>query len=524
MSDIHSVCKRFCDINKDHWGEMAEGRHAVLINVSGAPQATVISGITGRIFNEKKHLRPVVLLSSSTKKHDVTKAVFQSFGITRFLRFSRNRWTKPLSLLKAYMARRKAIKMINLDGFEYFIRNYEIDDIALGDLIYDSFIRYDHTYVDPENKKKKIKKTLLNSLWLYYSCRSVLDKESVRSVVISETVYGISESLLLRIATHMEINVMYVDLLYAKIYTCASETYYDRFRVDPELLEQAKKNRDRKKIVDEYLEKRFSGDIEHIDVINAYSGKRNWNRNELAEYFGIDKGCIHNKNVFIMPHCFSDANHKTRHLLFRDHYQWFGETLKVIRNVKNVNWFVKPHPSSKIFDEEGRVEALLEGLVGDGVYLVPLDFSTESVFDIADAVVTVNGTVGMEASAVGIRTILAGEANYSGHGYTLLADSVEAYLDLLYNMSSVRPLSKKEVECARDVLFCFQFFTRPRSGLIPDGGIWPGSTSAEVEDAYIRYFGMMADNFSSKKFAEDEHVLSLRNLIDRGHGSIMMVD
>ncbi len=493
--------------------------HTVLINVNGIPQQTVIAGIAARMFHDQKFVTPIGVLSPSTKRHADVRSVFESFGIQRFLRISRNPITHPWALIKSLWLTARAWMMIRSQGFEAFIEHFTVSGVHLGDLIYDSLIRYQHSYRDPLGDGRKLFRTLFNSLWLACVCETIIRRERVKYVVMSESVYAITEALFMRFAAHRGLKVLFVNASFARFYTHYEDTFWDRFKVTPVLMEGARKHANRMEVVEAYLEKRFSGRLAHHDVINAYRDKRVWTRDDLASHFKLGERAG-KKNIFVMPHCFSDANHKTRHVLFRDFYQWFNELLTHIRNIRDVNWFIKPHPSGHHYREENQVEDLVRAVQCDHIFLIPPDFSTTSVLRTADAILTVNGTIGLEAACCGIRPILAGEAVYSGFGFTTLPTSREEYFKVVDKIVEVQKLSPEEVRMAKEVLFCFQFYTRPFSSIIPSGSVRPGISAADFEKVYADYYQTMAENMEKVDIRDDAYLSSLSRLIESEESSI----
>jgi hypothetical protein len=83
--------------------------------------------------------------------------------------------------------------------------------------------------------------------------------------------------------------------------------------------------------------------MEQIDVKAAYADKHQYSLIELKRKLGITND---NPIVFIFAHIFSDtprgANDK---ILFIDFYKWLYETIKYVKDLKDINWVVKPHPS-----------------------------------------------------------------------------------------------------------------------------------------------------------------------------------
>lgn len=522
MSD-RSGCQVFADLNTPRWAGLRAGQGSVIININGIPQTTVLAGVAARLMNEDSGLQPVALLSPSTKQHADVRAVLESFGIRQCVRLSRNPLSRPLTLLKAMRDARRANRVIAEEGFEAFIQHFQVNGVFVGDLLYDSLIRYHHTYRHPEGDPKKLQRTLRTGLWLFHACEGLVRRLDARCVIISETVYAISEAMLLRIATQRGQRALFVNSSFARFYATYEETFRDRFKVTPDLMTIARQHPHRRAVVDDYLGKRFAGKLAHHDVINAFRDKRVWTRTELAEHYQLGQR-TGRKAIFLMPHCFSDANHKTRFLLFRDYYQWFRETLRVIREVDDVNWFIKPHPSSHHYLEENQVEELVNQVKAAHVFLTPKDFSTTSVLNVADAIVTVNGTIGLEAACAGVRPVLAADAVYGGFGFTLEPASQEAYRTQLRTIGQVTPLTEAEVATAKDVLYCYQFLTRPKSKIIPAGSVRPGLTAKEFNQIYQDYYRTMADNLQRMDLAADPYLPSMARLIRTGRGSIIQTE
>ena len=77
------------------------------------------------------------------------------------------------------------------------------------------------------------------------------------------------------------------------------------------------------------------------------------------------------------------------------------------------------------------------------------DINTKSFFNLADYVLTVNGTVGMEFPCFGVPVILAGTGRYNGFGFTYEPKNRREYFKKLKNLSSLPRLDSKQIELAR---------------------------------------------------------------------------
>ncbi len=109
--------------------------------------------------------------------------------------------------------------------------------------------------------------------------------------------------------------------------------------------------------VDKYIAKRFAGNINQHDVLNAFKDKKEYTKDEILIKMNVNNNY---PNAFVFPHAFSDAPHGSSYTLYKDYYEWYLETLKLISNIKDVNWFIKPHPSSHLYGEDGVAKEIFE--------------------------------------------------------------------------------------------------------------------------------------------------------------------
>lgn len=200
-------------------------------------------------------------------------------------------------------------------------------------------------------------------------------------------------------------------------------------------------------------------------------------REETAVRLGLDKT---KKNAVIFCHCLTDWVHCSEKQLFQDYYTWMKETLAFIQNQNNVNWLVKPHPMRKFYlSEKDIVSDAVKEYSADHIYIVSDDISTEAILNVADAVITVTGTVGIEAAVKGIKTITTGKAWYSGFGFTADPESVEDYKEMLSNIENLGRLTDEEILIANK---CYDCYKKERSFAYHD-------TAGKIfTEAYMDYY------------------------------------
>ncbi len=201
--------------------------------------------------------------------------------------------------------------------------------------------------------------------------------------------------------------------------------------------------------VDELFYAKFHGKG-NKDTVCAFAGKKDITLEELKKEMGLKPQY---KNVIIMCHCFSDNAHSCDELIFNDYYVWLEETLKIVRNLKNANWIIRAHPSRRLYGESDEVQKLFEKYKSDYMFYFPEEYSGELVKELADVIVTVQGTAGYEYTCFGIPVVLTGKSFYSGYGYTVDMRTKEEYIDTLCNIQKLGKLNTKQINMAREIYY-----------------------------------------------------------------------
>jgi hypothetical protein len=181
-------------------------------------------------------------------------------------------------------------------------------------------------------------------------------------------------------------------------------------------------------------------------------------------------GLLADKKVAVVfPHIFWDGSFFAGDDLFEDYARWFVETMRVAYANDRLQWVVKLHPAHVVKANREHVTGrpqevdLLERELGAAPPHVRLvypdtELSTYSLFTLADYVVTVRGTVGMEAALFGIPVITAGTGRYDRRGFTIDSATRDEYLLRLSSLETLPRLSREQVELAErfayGVLFC----------------------------------------------------------------------
>ena len=188
----------------------------------------------------------------------------------------------------------------------------------------------------------------------------------------------------------------------------------------------------------------------------------------------IDKLNLNPKfpNVIIFSHILFDATFWYGTNIFDDYADWIIKTVKYVNNINNVNWIIKMHPDNfwkiknynlKKFDEHLIIKKNIKKINQNIKFIYPdSDICPSSFFKIANAVVTVRGTVGLEYPCFGIPVITAGTGRYNNRGFTIDPKNKLEYFKTLKNIRYLNKISKKKTAIAQKFASAV-FIKKPQS-------------------------------------------------------------
>lgn len=165
------------------------------------------------------------------------------------------------------------------------------------------------------------------------------------------------------------------------------------------------------------------------------------------------------KTILVFPHILWDGTFFWGTDLFPSYEAWLVETLKAAAANDRVNWVVKIHPANTVKNmREGHQGEPAEVLAARAVLedwpehikFLPADspINTFSLFQIMDLCLTVRGTIGIEAAAMGIPVVTGGTGRYDRRGFTVDPDTAGEYLQLLAALPELPSMSSCQKELA----------------------------------------------------------------------------
>ena len=215
-----------------------------------------------------------------------------------------------------------------------------IDNILLGDLIYDDYLRT-QMLATVDFKSEEFKNFFYESIQLYFFWKNFFEKNDIKSVVISHSVYLMG--LLARLAISRKIPVYTTGMTNVQFLSkknVRKNSHYENYnkifqKIDSKLkitlLNHAKKN----------LEERFSGKKDIKILMDRYTDRKIYSAKKSNRTF-LEKS---NKiKVLVAAHQFNDAVHAYGNFLFPDFFEWMDFLGKCTYKT-NYDWYIKFHPA-----------------------------------------------------------------------------------------------------------------------------------------------------------------------------------
>ncbi|MDD3368821.1 MAG: hypothetical protein PHP50_08070 [Lachnospiraceae bacterium] len=392
--------------------------------------------------------KPVVLDWNDNEK---LRALYDSFGIG-YISIRKKMMRHPVSIMKC-LGKIMGYYCGNLSGEE--LKKMKIHGIPVGLHLYEDIIRTSELSTIRTVRDKVCMKKLF-SLMLFTEEIELICQKGKPELCLSDD-FPYNEGIILSIMQNSGAKVVQAGMKRDRMISyngteCSSYKHHYLHRYVEEHIKRAE-TEDYQPWVEQFLQDRFHGKLGPVIDRVAYLNKNVCTREELAEKTGLDPN---KKNVIIMTHVFSDATFQSGDNCFRDNYDWTEKTLEFAKNHDEVNWLIKPHPARKSYaDSKDSVEMMIERNQSPNIYVFPDEFSTESILNVADVLVTVCGTAGMEYTCFGIPVIALGDAFYNGFGFTYHPTTKEAYFDLLSKAGELSPLTEEQKIMARKVVYTY---------------------------------------------------------------------
>ena len=195
---------------------------------------------------------------------------------------------------------------------------------------------------------------------------------------------------------------------------------------------------------------------------------REVSKNDLCNNFNWNK----NKKIItvFLPYMIDGVYQNGRKKLFLDNYSWIIQTLKIIQNIKNVNWIIKEHPQEIRYNTKSNYSEILNSILEKNIHIksCPIDINPASIKKLTDVALTQNGTAGLEYQSFGIPTIISERSFYSHFGFSNKPKNVSEYKNLLKKIHLIKKPTNEQINKAKVNLYVNYILSLTYSTFLPD--------------------------------------------------------
>ncbi|MCW8895343.1 hypothetical protein [Sulfurimonas sp.] len=368
---------------------------------------------------------------------------------------------KKYKILK-YLPKMMLLNLINIPN--YFsvnkLFNMYIDNVYVGDLIYDSYNRREEQPSIDEINLKYFRK--INEAFFYYCYYVDIFKSNKYEYTILNHNCYISNALIGRVSQRFGSKPIllsgdYMGILARKLYP--DDAVFNFYSIMNTKL--YKESLEREKLVKKaevFFDNVMNQTVKTHDSVNFEVAKTITDiqeRIEVLKYKNSGK-----KIVVISSHVLIDniVGSDGRRQTYRDILVWLRETLILCEKNKNIITFLKPHPREYAFKYTPTIIDVYNDLNLKNIKLWPDNLDMKDNHDLIDAIITIRGSVSFEFPGFGIPVILAGKdhAGASGFGIVNEIDKVDEYEKAIANIHNLKKLD--DVSIRKSKLIYFMYF------------------------------------------------------------------
>jgi hypothetical protein len=412
------------------------------------PEANFINSIASYILNEKYKFTPDVITDAG--KENIDLKIYHAFNINRifFLSIKFN-YFKFILLIKSILYASYYFLKIFFLGSNWFIKKFKYKDIYFGDLFYDTYVKFNFNYVNKNFLTFNFYRLLTIGIYKINNIEEILRKNDYNLVLSSTNSFVSVSALTARLALKKKIKVI---CLVSNIFKS-----YENIEDHRRGIMNLKKNdivnlniKKVKKIINLYLQKRFTGKINDRDIKSAFNNKINIaNKDLLFKHLLIKKNKKYKNLGLLAVHSFTDLSYSYGDMLFLDYYDHFIKTIEIIKKSTDTFWLVKPHPTSKFYQGSNIVKDYIKKIKSDNLAVVDESIGTDILLRLSDKIVTCSGSISLEAGYFNKKTILAGKSFYSDLKFSYLPTNKKEYEKLILNKKNLVMSQKEKNDCLK---------------------------------------------------------------------------
>ena len=451
LSDLR-IIKKYINHNNHIFKKKEHNNQIFLVEFNGWQGIQIALSYLANVFSRKNKCKIVAFDSYSlfhdNKNNFLNKikwnigklfkiknfGVYSSFGVTDFIKPKYDSSIEKSSLKKVEKFFKKKKNLKDLE-------NFRIENIWIGDLIYDSYLKKFSTHtIDLDSKKFKL--FFFECLCNFHFWSKYFKKNNIKGIAVGHSVYV--SGIPLRIADYY--NISNFSFEGSNFVNGTGRTSFKKrenhsgghFRYYRKLFKKFNRSQAKKNIAlgQKYLKELIQGKKIYYYLEKTAFPKKNYNIN----YFKKSKKI----KVVIFSHVFSDSPHVFGNHFFPDFNEWFKFLEKIVQQT-NYDWYLKPHPQ-----EDKMTKKIVRLFIKNNpsIKLLPKNLSNSYIArKKIDFALTVYGTIGSELPGYGIKLINASKNNPTfGYNFCINPKNFNEYKKTLLNLKKINfKINKKDL-------------------------------------------------------------------------------
>ena len=338
------------------------------------------------------------------------------------------------------------------------VLSIKFQDILVGDLIYDTYLRY-NTKPTINIKDKFLLRIIISSIYIYNKSQKYFESNDIDLFFTSYASYS-HHGIVARLALKKQIKVISLGS-HEKLFNIIKPEFpyhlvnFSHYKRDSCRLNDAFKE----KFITEsrrLLQNRLNG---KIDPSLSYMNKSTFVKYDMDKTFFIKNK---KPKVIIWSHDFFDSPHVRGWLLFEDYFEWLKFIL-VSADTESNDYFVKVHPNSSVSNLNVINNLLIKFAK---IRLIPKSISTNQlVSEGIDLVITNHGTVAHELPLLGVPVLSSGNNPHISYSFSYTVQSKMEFKKIIKN-PNLYPLLKSKLEIENEIYdYYFMHYLKENSKL-----------------------------------------------------------
>ncbi len=437
----------------------------ILIADRGRIESVMKNYCAIKILSKQMNIDPIILTQGSFD-NELNK-VYKKLGFKKFLKTFdlKNQTCRTIYfLLKSMINLLKVLKFFYSKNFYAFIYTFKVSDVNVGDIVYDRYIRDGKKYLKPSFFDFSFLKYFFVTVYKVFFLENYLKSNAIKLVIVNTHSYTNNYSIVFKLAKKLKIDILYLKDFQISFFKNGQYSNEN----DPRIISKKKLDKinfskiKRKKFL-LHMQKRVRGKLSHFDVKNAFGKKTKLVKN-LIKNKRIDLSNFR-KKILIAAHSLSDANHFYFNFnvksFFYDYHSQLIKTLNFAKKHKDILFLLRPHPSSKFWNEIGVIDKIYKIYKSPNIILTNNRYDTNDLLKFVDTTITVHGTIGIEtAGFYKKKPILAGTGLYSNLGFTFDAKKEDEYYKNILVDKDKHKLNLSETKLAEKALYYYELLSK----------------------------------------------------------------